>query len=166
MGLGIHKDSSMTVYTVPLMEGDDKKWRDNTWICEHLRHLASKIEESRMNIISIGVQTIHTNSPLPELVIKGYEHYVEAFVVGRKKPLRAIDFNAMPDRTKWNVVPKVKDVNWVCNRCNHSHPEIPDGETPKMAGMDTLECPWCDNILTHRTNGGQNNPFNWTFVNK
>ena len=48
MGLGIHKDGGMTVYTIPLMGGED-----NTWLTEHLRQLARKIEESRFSIISI-----------------------------------------------------------------------------------------------------------------
>lgn len=75
MGLGIHKDSSMTVYTIPLMGGGDEKWEDNTWIVEHLRQLACKIEESRMKIISIGSETINASEPIPELIVKGFENY-------------------------------------------------------------------------------------------
>jgi len=63
MGLGIHKDGSMTVYTVPLIGGQgDDEWKDNTWLTEHLRQLARKIEDSRMKIISIGTQTTNATT--------------------------------------------------------------------------------------------------------
>lgn len=164
MGLGIYKDNSMTIYTIPLMGGEDKKWEDNTWLTEHLHQLAHKIKESRMKIISIGTITTNATSAIPELIVKGYEDYVEAFVVDKDKPLRAIDFNSMLHRTKWKLWKKVMDVKWVCNQCHTDNPEFI--VEVQSAGFDSIECPWCGNVLTHRTNGGQNNPFNWTFVNK
>jgi hypothetical protein len=74
MGLGIHKDGSMVVYELPLVGNEDHKWDDNTWICEHLRQLADKIETTDFQIISIGMQTKNLGYvTYPEIVVQGYE---------------------------------------------------------------------------------------------
>lgn len=75
MALGIHKNGSMVVYELPLFGSDDAEWKDNTWICEHLRQLANKIEDTDFKIISIGVQTKNLGyTTYPELLVQGYEH--------------------------------------------------------------------------------------------
>lgn len=80
MALGIHKDSSMVVYELPLVGSGDSLWNDNTWICEHLRQLADKIEDTNFQIMSIGVQTlINNDGAKPELIIKGYERQNNSF---------------------------------------------------------------------------------------
>jgi len=175
MGLGIHKDGSMTIYTVPLMGGEgDDKWEDNTWLTEHLHQLARKIEESHMNIISIGTITTNATGAIPELVVKGYEHYVEAYYETKDTPLRlirAVEFDKLSSRKKWDIWEHIAKVDWVCNRCHKAHKtdgtmDYWDGEKPFRAGMNTVQCGCCGNVLTHRTNGGQSNPFEWTFINK
>lgn len=172
MGLGITKDGSMTVYTVPLVGLDDTKWDDNTWLTEHLRHLARKIEESRFRIISIGTETHNTGKPIPELVVKGYEHYVIALNTGANKQIRAVDFDAMSSRAKWDSWEGFVDVKWVCGSCHQADETDAsfnnwDGKRESIKRtMDSIECPYCGNMLTHRTNGGQSDPFNWTFENK
>lgn len=174
MGLGIHKDSSMTVYSVPLIGGGDEKWEDNTWIVEHLHQVARKIEESRIQIISIGVVTTNATEPIPELIIKGYENYVQAYYETKDTSLRlirAVDFDKLSSRKKWDIWEKMLNVEWVCNKCHIAHKtdgsmNCWDGKKPVSAGMDIIECGYCGNVLTHRTNGGQNNPFEWTFEKK
>lgn len=74
MGLGIHKNSSMVVYELPLVCNEDSEWSDNTWICEHLRQLADKIESTDFRIVSIGMQTKNMGyATYPEIVVQGYE---------------------------------------------------------------------------------------------
>ena len=79
MGLGIHKDSSLVVYELPLIGAGDSKWKDNTWICEHLRQLANKIENTDFQILSIGVETRNNNEVIPQIVIKGFENKNNSF---------------------------------------------------------------------------------------
>jgi len=172
MGLGIHKEDSLTVYTVPLIGGQgDDGWTDNTWLTEHLRQLARKIEDSRMNIISIGTQTTNCTGAIPELVVKGFEHYVKA-TTKKGTEILAIDFDKLGSRSKWKLFDEgFVDVKWVCNACHKAHKtdgtmDYWDGKEPYRGGMNTVQCGMCGNVLTHRTNGGQSNPFNWTFENK
>ena len=172
MALGINEDGSMTVYSVPLMGGGDNKWEDNTWLTEHLRQLARKIEESHMRIVSVGTETINATEPIPNLVVKGYENYVQAYYETEDSPLtliRAVDFDKLNSRKKWDIWEKILKVKWVCNRCHKAYVtdgsmDYWDGKKPFRAGMDTVECGQCGNVLTHRTNGGQSNPFEWTFI--
>lgn len=174
MALGITNDGTMTVYTIPLMGGDDPDWQDNSWLIEHLHQLAQHIEESRMKIISIGTETVNATGAIPKLVVKGYENYIQAYYETEKTPLRlirAVDFDRMGNREKWDIWDKILKVKWVCNRCHKAH-ETNDnnywsGKREDIGHtMDVIECGWCGNTLTHRTNGGQSDPFNWTFKNK
>lgn len=171
MALGIHKDGSLTVYSVLLVGMGDKDWKDNTWICEHLRHLATKIEQSNFKIFSIGVEmNPNYEQANPSLVIKGVENYTKARTKAGVEIL-AIDFDKLGSRSKWNLWEKLIDVKWVCNSCHKAYEtdgkmDYWDGKKPLDAGMHTVECGWCGNVLTHRTNGGQSNPFEWTFINK
>lgn len=55
MGLGIETTGIYKTYSIPLFGLDDPEWKDNTWICEHLRHLARKIEEDNINICAIEI---------------------------------------------------------------------------------------------------------------
>ena len=63
MGLGITKaDNIMTKWEIPLMKGDlppdeINDWKDNSWLVEHLRQLANKIENENPRIINIGLRT-------------------------------------------------------------------------------------------------------------
>ena len=57
MGLSITKSTTLTSWAIPLTTSSDEKWEDNTWIIEHLRHLANKIEEENPQIYSIGIKS-------------------------------------------------------------------------------------------------------------
>lgn len=62
MALGIEKDNVYTTWTIPLQPGDlpgedIQNWKDNSWIVEHLRQLANKIEQEQPRIYSIGLTT-------------------------------------------------------------------------------------------------------------
>lgn len=64
MGIGIVKNSTSTVWEIPLTGFGDDKWQDNTWIVEHLRQLADKIENENPVIYHIGLKMNHQyNSP-------------------------------------------------------------------------------------------------------
>ena len=84
MGLGIHKERHLTVYSAPLRGMDDHNWNDNTWICEHLRQLANKIEETDIDIYSMGIEMNHQYNA-PYLVIKGWERKNDSFNVPKLK---------------------------------------------------------------------------------
>jgi len=62
MGLSIQKTSSLTKWEIPLQHGDlppdqINDWKDNSWLVEHLRQLADKIESEQPRIINIGMRT-------------------------------------------------------------------------------------------------------------
>ncbi len=62
MGLSIEKSKVFTKWEIPLMQGDlppdnINNWKDNSWIVEHLRQLADKIEKENPRIINIGFNT-------------------------------------------------------------------------------------------------------------
>jgi len=76
MALGITKTDILTKWEIPLMKGDlppddINDWDDNSWIVEHLRHLANKIEEENPRIINIGLRT--------DCQYKSPQLYVEVF---------------------------------------------------------------------------------------
>lgn len=58
MGLGIEKSGIYTTYSIPFFSGDDANWEDNTWLVQHLRQLAGKIEEMKPRIVSVGLHQL------------------------------------------------------------------------------------------------------------
>lgn len=77
MGLTISKSNTLTNWEIPLVQGDlppDKinDWDDNSWIIEHLRQLADKIEKENPRIINIGLRT-DCQYKSPRLYIELYE---------------------------------------------------------------------------------------------
>ena len=80
-----------------------------------------------------------------------------------------LDFDNMSSREKWDIWESIKGVKWVCNNCNLAYPtdasgDYWDGKRESIGRtFDVIECGWCGNVLTHRTNGGQSDPFEWTF---
>lgn len=77
MALGITKQEIMTKWEIPLMAGDlppDKinNWNDNSWLIEHLRQLADKIEKENPKIINIGFST-DCQYKSPRLYLEFYE---------------------------------------------------------------------------------------------
>jgi hypothetical protein len=77
MALGITKSDVLTKWEIPLMEGDlppDRinDWTDNSWIVEHLRHLADKIEKENPRIVFIGLST-DRQYKCPKLYVELFE---------------------------------------------------------------------------------------------
>ncbi len=76
MGLGITKSDTLTKWEIPLQKGDAptsvNDWDDNSWLVEHLRQLADKIEKENPRIINIGMRT-DCQYKTPQLYIELYE---------------------------------------------------------------------------------------------
>lgn len=56
MALGIETNGHIKTYAIPLFGLNDQNWTDNTWICEHLRNLADKIEYDNLKIYSVSLE--------------------------------------------------------------------------------------------------------------
>jgi len=76
MALGIKKNNGDVTYDIPLVGMKDGNWEDNSWMVEHLRHLADKIEESQIKIHHVGIE-VGPNYKIPNLVVKGYDRRKE-----------------------------------------------------------------------------------------
>jgi len=79
-----------------------------------------------------------------------------------KKPNRKLDpkvFDILSDRDKWDLSKTIENVMWCCKFCKHEQ----GTERPQRMFMNERCCYNCDTILTKRTNGGQNDLFNYTF---
>lgn len=72
MGLGIQTEGIYKIYSIPLFGVDDPEWEDNTWICEHLRHLARKIEEVDMKIYQVSIE-FDKQYKSPQLVLTTFK---------------------------------------------------------------------------------------------
>jgi len=77
MALSIETTDTLTIWEIPLMHGDlppihINDWDDNSWIVEHLKQLASKIEEENPKIINIGLR-INSQYKSPMLYVELYE---------------------------------------------------------------------------------------------
>lgn len=70
MAIGITKNGTLTVWEVPLQQGEMGK--DNEWLVSHLRQLANKIETENPNIINIGLK-VNNFYKSPELFMEFYE---------------------------------------------------------------------------------------------
>ena len=75
----------------------------------------------------------------------------------------AQEFNTLDSQLKWDIANSklLKNIEWCCDKCGLSQGKIP----PHASIFDgtSTHCSECDNMLTCRTGGGQNNPFNMTF---
>jgi hypothetical protein len=77
MALGITKSDVLTKWEIPLMAGDlppDRinDWTDNSWMVEHLRQLADKIEKENPRIVFIGLST-DCQYKCPKLYVELFE---------------------------------------------------------------------------------------------
>lgn len=68
-------------------------------------------------------------------------------------------FNKLNNRYKWDVSKELKGVQWVCGNCGVD-------QVPERTLFDSICCSNCDEELTHRTGGGQGDPFYYTFKKK
>jgi len=166
MALGITNDGTKVIYEVPLRGLNDHKWEDRSWICEHLHQLADKIKETKFEIYSIGLEMNHQYNA-PTLIIKGWEKNKEILAdmvdsLGQPTELTISlsIFQGFSDREKWGIYKNMTNIDWRCPDCGNIM------EKPHSPGMDTIQCKHCWYVLSHRTNGGQNNPFNWVFTRK
>lgn len=76
------------------------------------------------------------------------------------------EFEKLTEREKWKVGKTFSGVLWCCKKCGSI---VDDGafpnQLPGFPGM-SMYCGECDYELTRRTGGGQNDPFNFTFILK
>jgi hypothetical protein len=80
MGLSIEKTTTLIKWSIPLQKGDlppteINDWDDNSWLVEHLRQLADKIETENPRIINIGMET-DCQYKCPKLYLKLYERTI------------------------------------------------------------------------------------------
>lgn len=75
MGLGITIGDCMTEFSVPLRHMDDVEMRDNSWLVEHLRQLADKIEQTNPKIYKVGIE--HNVQYGPALYVECFTSSVE-----------------------------------------------------------------------------------------
>jgi hypothetical protein len=82
------------------------------------------------------------------------------FMKVRNGVMSPSEFNTLSHREKWSLSKHMKNVIWCCGNCG-----LPQGKTPPAAPFTggSTHCSECDYMLTRRTGGGQNNPFNCTF---
>lgn len=68
MGIGIDKFELYEIWDIPLIGNVPADWNDNTWIVQHLRQLANKIESENPKILHIGLKTDYNNhNPILEI---------------------------------------------------------------------------------------------------
>jgi hypothetical protein len=77
MGLAIINSETLITWEIPLVYGDlppdnINEWDDNSWMVEHLRQLADKIEKENPRIINIGLR-MNCQYKCPNLYIELYE---------------------------------------------------------------------------------------------
>jgi hypothetical protein len=164
MALGIHNDGIHTIYEIPLNSSNDKKWNDRSWLIEHLRLLADKLEETKFEVYIVGIE-MDSQYKTPNLFIKGWEYKEEIYAdmldslghttAGLTLPLSI--FHGLTNKSKWEIFPNLTNIEWICPTCGNRT------EKPKMVSAGGLFCRHCDALLTQHTNGGQNDPFNWVF---
>ena len=81
--------------------------------------------------------------------------------------MKAKKFNKLTDREKWDAFwdksIKLKGT-WHCPDCGEKVGGEPFRAEP-FAGV-SIHCGECDGMLTERTGGGQNDPFNWVLKKK
>lgn len=71
-------------------------------------------------------------------------------------------FNTLSSREKWDLYERLTIGKWVCPGCGQDLPSGPVRCSPFPGAQ--LRCSDCDQLLTRRTGGGQQDPFNWLLV--
>jgi hypothetical protein len=73
--------------------------------------------------------------------------------------LNVIQFAKLSDNEKWDRWEELEGVGWFCPYCSERDEREPHRSDPFHGAW--VGCEDCDMTLTERTNGGQNDPFNW-----
>jgi len=85
---------------------------------------------------------------------------IEPFSIRNKSTGIGLDeWLSLSNREKWVIFEKMGDIKWSCGFCKK-----PDGAKPRRASPFegcSICCGHCEEELTHRTGGGQSDPFDW-----
>lgn len=63
MALSIEKGTSCELWSVPVAAYGDNDWSDNTWLVDHLRMLADKIEQENPKIYAVSIRSTIQYAP-------------------------------------------------------------------------------------------------------
>ena len=77
----------------------------------------------------------------------------------REDKMTSEEFDKLSSRDKWDVAKLLINVNWCCKNCGLSQ-----GSKKPESTWGEVYCSNCDSLLTERTGGGQNDPFNYSFT--
>ena len=80
-------------------------------------------------------------------------------VVNKMTEMTAKEFNALRPFKKWENWRKVQKGIWKCKRCGCILEDGP--QSPGLGHGSEICCGECEHVLTRRTGGGLNNPFDW-----
>lgn len=70
-------------------------------------------------------------------------------------------FKTFGNNDRWDIARFMKNVMWLCENCKASQgKQRPDR---MFFPGEECYCTICNSLLTKRTGGGQNDPFNYTF---
>lgn len=75
MAIGIKDNGTTTLWKIPLLCYEDEEY-NNTWLVDHLRQLANKIEKEKPTIYSIGIK-MDINYKVPDLLIEIFPNIKE-----------------------------------------------------------------------------------------
>lgn len=98
-------------------------------------------------------------------ILNHYEKHnlrVEGMLVKFKKGmLTPAEFVTLNSREKWDLSKHMSGVMWCCGNCRFEQGMELTHASPFHGA--SVHCSDCDHMLTHRTGGGMNNSFNYTF---
>lgn len=72
MALSKEKGTVLNKYSIPMVGGKDSRWADNSWLVEHLRHLADTIEKEQPKIYRVGIE-MDAQYKVPALMLEYFE---------------------------------------------------------------------------------------------
>jgi len=63
MALSIESNNIFETWSIPLASNTDPQWKDNSWLVEHLRQLADKIENVDPQIYTFSIEASSQYGP-------------------------------------------------------------------------------------------------------
>lgn len=124
--------------------------------CNRKSNSMNKIEKS----LEHWAKTLYTDDgtvPIYTAMCKKYvDKYTKILYQLNNNLMTPDEFNKLNSSDKWDLVSILKNVKWYCGHCGHKQ------DIPKRTFGERY-CSYCDEVLTHRTGGGQGDPFNWVF---